>query len=141
MPAKNGKGGKQLKQKYSTFVGKMTGPRTESAMTLVLSIGMTGAKELAPMEYGALINSAFRRIDKTKSGMIGVAGFAGGMTKKGFNYALFLHETTKWNPRPPSEKLGPAWNPDATPKYLERGFTDKDQQSMMKKAIKGSYKI
>lgn len=141
MPAKSGKGGKQLKQKYSTLVGKMTGPRTESAMAKVLSIGITGAKEFTAMEYSTLINSSFRRINKTKTGVVGVAGFSAGVTAGGFNYALWLHENTKWKPRPASEKSGPGYNPNASPKYLERGFTDKNQVAMMNKAIGSSYKL
>ena len=66
MPAKSGKGGTQLKQKYAKFVGSMTGPTTKAAMAKVLSIGMTAAKELTPMEYGTLINSSFRRIEGTE---------------------------------------------------------------------------
>lgn len=141
MPAKPGKSGANVKKQYSNFVGRMTGPKTEEAMALVLSIGITRAKELAPMEYGTLMNSAFRRIDKSATGIIGVAGFAGGMNKDGFNYALYLHETTRWKPRPVEQKAGPAWNPQATPKYLERGFTDPDQRAKMQKAIGDTYKL
>jgi len=141
MPAKSGKGGAQLKSKYATMIGEMTGPRTESAMAKVLSIGMTGAKERAPMEYGTLMNSAFRRIEKTGAGIRGLAGFSGGVSADGFNYALYLHHSNKWRPRPVGMKVGPSWNPNATFKYLERGFTDKDQRSMMNIAIGGSYKL
>lgn len=141
MPAKNGKGGAQLKRKYSVFVGKMAGPKTESAMAKVLSIGMTGAKELTPREYGTLMDSAFRRIDKTPAGIMGVAGFSGGMTKKGFNYALYLHQNTNWSPRPVNMKKGPSWNPNASPKFLERGFTDPEQKALMQKAIGSTYKL
>ena len=141
MPAKSGKGGKQLTQKYAVFVGGMTGPKTESAMAKVLSIGVTGAKELAPLEYGSLMNSAFRRIDRSETGVRGVAGFTGGVSKTGFNYALYLHENKNWNPRPPDKKAGPAYNPNAKPKYLDRGFTDSGQKALMQRAIGSSYKL
>ena len=135
MPAKSGKGGKDVKRKYSVFVGKMTGPKTKSAMAKVLSIGVTGAKELAPLEYGTLINSAFRRIEGSKQlGWRGVAGFTAA-------YAIYLHQKTNWSPRPVAMKAGPAWNPNATPKFLERGFTDKDQIALMQRAIGDTYKI
>lgn len=135
MPAKSGKGGKQLKQNYNKFVGRMTGPKTKSAMAKVLSIGMTGAKELAPLEYGTLINSAFRRIESSdKTGVRGVAGFTAA-------YSIYLHQKRDWKPRPVAMKQGPAWNPDATPKFLERGFTDKDQVAKMQKVIGKEYKI
>ena len=134
MPAKNGKGGTQLKRKYSVFVGKMAGPKTESAMAKVLSIGMTGAKELAPLEYGTLMNSAFRRIEKTPAGIMGVAGFT-------VNYAIYLHQNPNWSPRPVNMKKGPSWNPNASPKFLERGFTDPGQKALMQKAIGSTYKL
>lgn len=133
MPAKSGKDGATLKAKYSAFVGRMTGPRTDSAMSKVLSIGITGAKELTPLEYGTLMNSAFRRIEKTGATFRGIAGYT-------VNYAVYLHNRTDWNPRPPALKSGPAWNPNATPKFLERGFTDPDQLQLMRTAIATEYR-
>ena len=133
MPAKPGKSGTDVVNKYKAYVGRMTGPNTRGAMAAVLTIGITRAKELAPLEYGPLINSAYQRIEETQTGFYGEAGFITG-------YAYWLHERTDWNPRPPDKKAGPAWNPDATPKFLERGFTDSDQRVLMKKAIKDSYK-
>ena len=134
MPAKAGKGGEQLKQKYSVFVGSMTGPKTESAMAKVLSIGITGAKELAPLEYGTLMNSAFRRIEKTNTGIRGVAGFT-------VYYAYYLHERLDWKPRPVAMKSGPGANMNAEPKFLQKGFTNPDQKALMQKAIGRTYKI
>jgi len=134
MPAKSGKNGASVKRKYAKMVGKMIGPRTESAMAKVLSTGMTGAKELAPLEYGTLINSAFRRIEYTQHGIRGIAGFTAA-------YAIYLHENRNWSPRPVSMKKGPGWNPNAKPKFLERGFTDSSQRALMQKAIGSSYKL
>lgn len=119
MPAKSGKGGAALKQNYEQFVGRMTGPRTKACMAKVLSAGMTNAKEFAPLEYGTLINSAFRRIEGAKGSYRGIAGFA-------VNYAVYLHGTDTytplWNPKPPEDKEGPGWNPFAVPRFLELGF-------------------
>lgn len=133
MPAKPGKSAKDVKRQYAAYVGRMVGPKTESAMALVLSIGITGAKELAPLEYGTLMNSAYRRINPTPTGIQGVAGFV-------VNYAYWLHERTNWSPRPPSKKAGPAWNPDAEPKFLEKGFTSPEQTQMMKIALVAEYR-
>ena len=36
-----------------------------------------------------------------------------------------------WNPRPPLLKDGPAWNPDATPRFLEYGFESKEAGEMI----------
>lgn len=135
MPAVTGKDGQILKNKYAAFVGKMTGPKTEAALAKVLSIGVTGAKELAPLEYGTLINSAFRRIYPAGNNKLrGVAGFT-------VYYAYYLHEKTNWRPRPPSKKSGPAWNPGATPKFLEIGFTSSEQRELMQKALGDTYKL
>ncbi|AGH16068.1 hypothetical protein VPKG_00031 [Vibrio phage pYD21-A] len=133
MPAKSGKDGNALKNKYENYVGRMTGPRTKAAMAKVLSIGMTGAKELAPIEYSTLINSSFRRIEGSRLNWRGIAGFT-------VNYAVYLHEKTNWKPRPPDKKAGPAWNANATPKFLARGFTDPEQLSMIQTVIKSEYK-
>ena len=69
-----------------------------------------------------------------QSGIRGIAGFSAA-------YAIYLHQKTDWSPRRPEEKAGPGYNPNAEPKFLERGFTDRDQVAMMKKAIGSSYKI
>lgn len=139
MPAKSGKGGKQLVQKYSVFVGKMTGPRTKAAMGKVLSAGMTNAKENAPLEYGTLINSAFRRIEGSgKVGWYGVCGFTA-------SYSYYLHGdqsyTPLWKPRAPEDKQGPGWNPFATPRFLELGFIGPLALPEIQRIIQESYKI
>lgn len=132
MPAKAGGAPSDVKRNYAQVVGRMAGPKTEAAMAKVLSIGITGAKELAPLEYGTLMNSAYRRIEKTPTGIRGVAGFT-------VNYAVYLHEKTNWKPRPPDMKKGPAWNPDAEPKFLEKGFISPQQMTLIQQAIRSSY--
>lgn len=134
MPAKSGQGAAQLKQKYSVFVGGMAGPKTQSAMAKILSIGVTGAKELAPLEYGTLMNSAFRRIEKTGAGIRGVAGFT-------VFYAYYLHEKLNWKPLRPEFKKGPGWNAEAEPKFLEKGFTSPSQIKLMQIALGDEYKL
>jgi len=134
MPAVTGKDGKAMKGKYLALVGKMTGPKTESAMAKILSIGITGAKELAPLEYGTLMNSAFRRIEKTGAGIRGVAGFT-------VYYAYYLHEKLNWKPLRPEFKKGPGWNADAEPKFLEKGFTSQSQIKLMQTALGDEYKL
>ena len=139
MPAKNGKTADKVKQKYSVFVGGMVGPKTRSALAAVLSAGMTNAKENAPLEYGTLINSAFRRIDGSKEvGWSGVCGFA-------VSYAYYLHGdqsyTPLWKPKPPEDKDGPGWNPFSTPRFLELGFIGPLAKDDIQRLIIESYKI
>lgn len=144
MPAKPGKGAVNVNRNYKSFVNKMTGIKSEASVVKVLVIGMSKAKELAPVEYGTLSQSAYHRVMKIGIGVRGIGGFLAGISiykGKEFNYAAKLHNTTNWSPRRPEFKEGGAWNPDATPFYLERGFTDPDQISLMKRAIKSEMKI
>jgi hypothetical protein len=139
MPAKNGKDGKQLKQKYAVFVGGMVGPKTKATMAKVLSAGMTNAKENAPLEYGVLINSAFRRIEGSKElGWRGICGFTA-------SYAYYLHGdqsyTPLWKPVAPENKEGPGWNPFATPRFLELGFIGPLAKEDIQRIIQQGYKI
>lgn len=138
MPAKSGKNAASVKRGYSAFVGRMTGPKTKAAITKTMVIGMTYAKDHAPVEYGTLVNSAFRRILENGSG---VCGFANGSSKYGFNYAYKLHETKNWSPRRPDKKQGPAWNPNATSNYLADGFTRPDQIAKINRVLGSEYKI
>jgi hypothetical protein len=140
MPAKSGKDGSNVVKNYQVLVGRMTGPKTRGAVAAVMTTGMTYAKFHAPVEYNVMANSAYQRINETENSFHGECGFENGVTPDGFNYAFWLHETLRWKPRPPNKKAGPAWNPDATPKFLEHGFTSPEQQEMINIIIKDSYK-
>jgi hypothetical protein len=123
----------QLQRQLNDMLRNATGRQTEAAVAKVLSIGITGAKELAPMEYGTLINSAFRRIYPEGRDIVGIAGFA-------VSYAFHLHEITTWNNRAPEDKEGTAWNPNGEPKFLEKGFTSSGQLTLMHRALRSSYR-
>ena len=138
MPAKSGKGGAQLKQKYTAYVGRMTGAKTKACMTKVLSAGMTNAIEWTPEEYGTLINSKFRRIEGSKKiGWTGICGFTAA-------YAYYLHGTETytplWKPVAPENKEGPSWNPFAVPRFLELGFIGPLAMPQIERIIQESYK-
>jgi len=124
----------QLSARLNEMIRQASGQKTEAAIAKVLSIGMTGAKELAPMEYGTLMNSAFRRIYPSGRDIVGIAGFA-------VAYAFHLHENMTWNNVAPEDKDGPAWNPEGSPKFLERGFTDDSQKALMLRAIATTYRM
>lgn len=93
----------------------------------VLSIGAAESKEYAPVEYSNLVNS--QRIDVDKSGAIVM-----GSVSFNVKYAAAL-EFGKWNPRPVSEKAGPASNMNATPHYLQKGFESPQSKRAIDKAI------
>jgi len=125
---------RQLEDRLNRIINQAEGSRKRAAIAKVLSIGITGAKMLAPMEYGTLINSAFRRIYPEGRDIVGVAGFA-------VSYAFYLHESMTWNNVAPEDKDGPAWNIEGSPKFLERGFTDESQKVLMLRAIASSYRL
>ena len=93
----------------------------------VLSIGLTHSKELTPIEFSNLINSTITDVDIMDGRVTGTLTYNA-------SYAAALEFRTDWKPRPPSEKAGPAWNPDATPHYLKKGFEDPESQAAIKKA-------
>lgn len=124
---------RQLRERLRSVLSNITQEKTEEAIALVLSIGITEAKSLAPMEYGTLINSAFRRIIPKGRSVIGVAGFA-------VHYAIYLHESETWNNKPPEDKDGPAWNPRGEPKFLEKGFTSDKQIRLMRRSLSTVYR-
>ena len=137
MPIKKGGKAKAMQQ-YTAYVGRMAGPKTKAAMTKVLSAGMTNAKEYAPVEYGTLVNSAFRRIEGSKeAGWTGYCGFA-------VHYALYLTGTDTytplWKPVAPENKEGPGWNPFAKPRFLQLGFTGPLAKEEIQRIIRESYK-
>ena len=100
-------------------------------VSAVLSIGLTHSKELTPLEFGTLINSSFMDVDVNsfKGEVIGSVRYLA-------NYAAFLEFRTKWKPRPINEKAGPAWNPDAKPHFLRKGFEDETSRTAIKRAEK-----
>jgi len=97
----------------------------------VLSIGLLHSKELAPLEFGTLVNSAFMDVDVNS-----FKGEVTGSVKYVTNYAAALEFRTDWKPRPINEKAGPAWNPNAEPHFLKKGFEDSTSQSAIKRAEK-----
>jgi hypothetical protein len=95
----------------------------------VLSIGLTHSKELAPLEFGTLVNSSVMDVDVNS-----FKGEVSGSVRYLANYAAALEFRTDWKPRPISEKAGPAWNPDAEPHFLRKGFEDASSRAAIKKA-------
>jgi len=97
----------------------------------VLSIGLSHSKELTPLEFGTLVNSAFMDVDVNS-----FKGEVTGSVKYIANYAAALEFRTDWKPRPINKKAGPAWNPNAEPHFLKKGFEDSTSQSAIKRAEK-----
>ena len=139
MASKNIKGADKVKREYKKFVENVRGPLTRKVVTKITIEGAKFAKEITPREYGTLINSQFRRTERIgTNNWQGIVGYAQ-------DYAVYLHGTEKytplWNPVPPDEKEGPAWNYLAVPRFLELGFEGKTAKPVIQKIIEDGYKV
>ena len=94
----------------------------------VLSIGAAESREFAPVEYSTLVNSQLMEVDKSSFGVKGSLSY-------NTSYAAYLENNTKWKPRPIEKKKGPAWNPKATPHFLQKGFESSQSRAAIKRAI------
>jgi hypothetical protein len=95
----------------------------------VLSIGLTHSKELAPLEFGVLVNSSVLDVDVNR-----FKGEVTGNVRYLANYAAFLEFNKNWKPRPINKKRGPATNMNAEPHFLRKGFEDASSRAAIKKA-------
>lgn len=117
----------------------------------VLSIGLNHSKELTPIAFGNLINSAFTAVDSFEGSVVGRVTYNA-------EYALALNgdETFSplWKPVPlpkyavkggrsnelmqitQSRPGAPATNMDAKPRFLNRGFEDPESVASIKRAEK-----
>ena len=77
----------------------------------------------APLAYGTLRNSQYSKVTASQYKVTGELGYT-------VNYAAALNNKKNWKPKPPpkygNEKRGipgaPAWNPNATYQFLNKGF-------------------
>lgn len=99
-------------QRNAKKVIRGTIPRkVEQALTGVGVVVANKALEYTPLEYSLLQNSQYRIVEATEKGYQAKVGYT-------MNYAAALHNRTDWKPRPPNMKAGPAWNPNAKPRFL-----------------------
>lgn len=139
MPAK---GMSAVRSKLAATFEKITGPMTESCITTVLIIGGGYADALTPMALGTLVNSRFRRVERTADGWTGRYGYTAA-------YASAVHEkpgTLKGTntPRSPAT-LGNVWDGSmgsngAEPGFLTKGF-ERDALADIKAAIVQEMKL
>jgi len=119
-------GVRAVKRNVTSFFKDISEKKAPQFANAVLSIGLTHSKELTPIEFSNLINSTITNVDITPTGVIGTVTYTA-------NYAAAL-EFGKWKPKPINEKAGPAWNPDAEPHFLKKGFEDPESRAAIKKA-------
>lgn len=123
------KGIKEVKANFNKLFTDIHHKKAVQFTNVVLSIGQSHSRELAPVEFSTLINSTIKDVDVTSSGVRGSFSY-------NTVYAARLEFREDWKPRPPEQKQGPAWNPNAKPHYLERGFEDAESQASIRRAIK-----
>ena len=122
-------GANKIKARMKSFVSDVSDKKAMQFVNAVVSQAGIISKEKAPLEIGDLHNS--QRFDVVKN-----AGRVIGSLSYNTLYASILNDGKyKWNPRPPANKKGPAWNPNATPHFLEYGFESPEGQAMIKKYL------
>lgn len=139
MPAK---GMSAVRSKLAATFEKIAGPMTEDCITTVLIIGGGYADILTPMALSTLVNSRFRRVERSVSGWQGRYGYTAA-------YAAAVHEkpgTLKGtNTARSPATLGNVWDGaggpnSAEPGFLTKGF-ERDGLQEIKAAIKETMKL
>jgi len=131
MPAKNVT---SVRRKMRAIFDKLRGPMSERTLTEVLIIGDGYAAAMTPVDTSNLINSRFRFIEHTASGLKGRVGYTAA-------YAAAVHAakgTLKGQDRPSNR--GKYWGPDGEPQFLEKGF-ERDGLADIKAAIKRGMQV
>lgn len=122
-------GANQIKARMKSFVSDVS---TKKAMQFVNSVvAQAGilSKEKAPLEFGALHDSQMFDVVKNATGVKGTLSY-------NTLYASILNNGKyKWKPRAPANKKGPAWNPSATPHFLEYGFESPEGKANIQKYL------
>ena len=123
----------KVKANYKRVFKDIREKKAVQFIAAVQSIGENHSLELAPLEYGTLVNSKIKDIDVTPTRVSGTFSY-------NTLYAAILETKTDWKPRPVAMKKGPAWNPNAVPHFLRRGFEDSESQALIKRA-EGIFKL
>lgn len=136
------KGMSAVRSKLAATFEKIAGPMTENCITTVLIIGGGYADVLTPMALGTLVNSRFRKVERTADGWSGRYGYTAA-------YAAAVHEkpgTLKGTntPRSPAT-LGNVWDASGGPNsgephFLTKGF-ERDGLAEIIAAIEREMKI
>jgi hypothetical protein len=128
-------GVKALQQNMGRIFKDINEKKAPQFVNAALSVGEIHSKELAPVAYSFLVNNIIRNVDVVAGKVTGSIIYAQG-------YAAALEFGENWKPRPPpkygnkkkGEPPAPAWNPQAVPHYLRKGFEDATSRAAIKKA-------
>jgi len=108
----------EINRRFQQAVQHIEGGLTERAITMVLIQVGANTAPMIPIDTSNLINSQYRKVDKTAAGWKGELGY-------GARYAAAVHEASgklKGTPRP--KNRGTYWGPSGEPKFLEKGIEE-----------------
>lgn len=124
---------KNMKAKFD-HINKVVTPEV---MMQVLIIGASNAARITPVDQTNLINSQFRKIERTS--LYGIRGTVGYTA----NYALYVHEMVEKNrgkPRTGKGSSGAYWGPHGEREFLRLGF-ERDGLDAIKQVIREGYRV
>lgn len=126
------KGVPQLKRRMHMTLARVIPQKAEKAAMAAAVTGAAMANTYAPVEYGFLRGSQYRKIQVRGTAYVGAVGYTA-------EYAAAVHDakgTLKGQPRPSGR--GNYWDPDAEPGFLTKGFEDHrdDIDQVVYKAMK-----
>lgn len=122
------KGLKEVRESFKAVIGEISGPMAEKALLEVMIVASGFAATMTPIDTSNLINSQFRRVQKTSNGVTSMLGYTAA-------YAAAVHDkkgTTlgKDIPRSRSDpSRGNFWDPDAEPGFLRKAFEEPDARA------------
>jgi len=128
----------EINQRFKEALGQIGGAKTERAITMITMSVQQETMPLVPVDTSVLIDSMYRYVRRGGDGWRGDVGF-------GADYALAVHNmpgTLKGQPRGTfgrtgnrsvmgptvprdfggSTGVGNYWDPDAEPRFLEKGI-------------------
>ena len=129
MPVKNAN---QVKGNLRKAVAKIDKKAVQFVQAVVNDAGIL-SKTKAPEAYRLLVNSQQQDFQKRNTSYIGELSY-------NVEYAVYLNNPkTPWRPKAPAKygnaKKGiapaTAWNPEATPHFLEYGFESAEAKTMI----------
>ena len=149
MPFKQGKSPKDIAKKVNAKIDHIINVQLEGALTTVIYAIGGNADFYVPVDTNALMNSRETHVTPYKNGYRGTLSYGGPKA----SYALYLHGsatyTPLWKPVDPFERewrqesyktfVGNGkggWNPNATPRWIDRGVAETDIKGMFAEAMK-----
>ena len=146
MPFKAGKSPKDIAKKVNAKIDHIINDQLEGALTAVIFAIGGNADFYVPVDTNALMNSRETNVVPYKSGYRATLGYYQ-------KYALALHGSATysplWKPVDPFERewrqesaktfVGNGkggWNPNATPRWIDRGVAETDIKGMFAEAMR-----